>query len=184
MKATEILSAEHRVIERVITSLEKGAARLEQGQSVRPEFFIQASDFIKGFADGCHHHKEEGVLFVALTEHGMPAQGGPVAVMLGEHEEGRRLTRGLRAAAQALQDGDDHAKAGVIANARGYAALLRQHIFKEDTILFPMADRLIPAAEHDQVLEGFEHVEHEETGEGVHQKYLALADALEQEIAN
>jgi|GEM_PF-3592823 len=48
-------------------------------------------------------------------------------------------------------------------------------------ILFPMADRVIPAAEHERVFEGFEHVEHEETGAGVHEKYLALAEKHEQE---
>jgi hemerythrin-like domain-containing protein len=58
---------------------------------------------------------------------------------------------------------------------------LRQHIDKENNVLFPMADQVIPPTEHERVTEGFEHVEHEETGEGVHEKYLALADKLEAE---
>jgi hemerythrin-like domain-containing protein len=181
MKATEILSSEHRVIERVITALESAANRLKAGQTVRPGFFVEATDFIKGFADGCHHRKEEGVLFSSMTRHGMPADGGPVGVMLAEHEQGRQFTRGLRAAALQLEAGDASARAAVVQNALGYAMLLRQHITKEDQILFPMADRVIPEDEHDGVLEGFEHVEHEETGAGVHEKYLALAEKLEQE---
>lgn len=184
MKATEILSSEHRVIERVITALELGTDQLEKGQPVRPEFFIQASDFIKGFADGCHHLKEEGVLFKTLADNGMSVQGGPVGVMLAEHEQGRVFTRGMRQAAEAMQAGDSSAVQDVVFNARGYAVLLRQHIYKEDTILFPAADKLIPAAEQDQVLAGFEKVEHEETGEGVHEKYLAMAGALEKEMGN
>ncbi len=182
MQATDILMSEHRVIERVLASLEAGAARLEAGQPVRPDFFIQATDFVKGFADGCHHRKEEGVLFAAMVDAGLPREVGPIAVMLAEHEQGRAYTRGLRAAAQRLAAGDASARTDVIGNARGYADLLRQHISKEDTILFPMADQVIPAAAHVQVAEGFERVEHEETGAGVHEKYLALADALEQEI--
>jgi hemerythrin-like domain-containing protein len=71
----------------------------------------------------------------------------------------------------------------VIYAARNYVRLLHQHIAKEDQILFPMADRVIPAAKHDEVWEAFEKVEHEETGEGVHEKYLALAEALEAEAA-
>ena len=82
-----------------------------------------------------------------------------------------------------MEAGDASASAEVTANARGYTALLRQHIYKEDNILFPMADQVIPRAAQAQVSDGFEHVEHEETGEGVHEKYLALADALEREIA-
>ena len=64
-----------------------------------------------------------------------------------------------------------------------YAVLLRQHIMKEDNILFPLADRLLPPAEQDRVADGFDHVEHEETGEGIHEKYLSLADKLSVELA-
>ena len=175
---------EHRVIERVIDALEEGAARLEQGDQVRPGFFIQVTDFIKGFADGCHHKKEEGVLFPTMSEHGVPVHGGPIGVMLSEHEQGRTLTRTLRSSAEKLGAGDDSAGADVIRFARGYSNLLRQHIGKEDHVLFPMADQVIPASQHEQVLKDFENVEHEEVGEGVHEKYLALAQSLEEEITS
>ena len=182
MEATDILMAEHRVIERVLTVLNTAAERLEKGEPVRPGFFVDASDFIKGFADGCHHRKEEGVLFEAMIAHGMPRLGGPIAVMLADHEQGRSFTRGMRAAAQKLEAGDAPAREAVVTNARGYVTLLQQHIMKEDNILFPMADRVIPVAEHAKVTEDFERVEHEETGEGVHEKYLALAASLEGEM--
>jgi hemerythrin-like domain-containing protein len=69
----------------------------------------------------------------------------------------------------------------VINNALGYADLLRQHIAKEDRILFPMADKAIPAGRQEQVTADFERIEAQETGEGVHEKYLALAEVLEKE---
>ena len=183
MEATEILMSEHRVIERVIASLEAQADKLTAGRDVRPGFFLDAASFIKGFADGCHHRKEEGVLFEAMVGAGLPKQAGPIAVMLAEHEQGRAFTRGMRAAAERLAAGDPAAVRDVVADARGYAALLRQHIQKEEGILFPMADQVIPTGQHAHVIEAFEHVEHEETGEGVHEKYLALAEALEREAA-
>jgi hemerythrin-like domain-containing protein len=182
MKATEILMSEHRIIERVITAVENGAQRLESGQPIRPEFFLDASDFIKGFADGCHHKKEEGVLFKTMEQAGIPVEGGPIGMMLYEHEQGRAFTAGMRRAALRLQSGDASAASAVAENAHGYAQLLRQHIQKEDTILFPMADQFVPPSHQDQVLDGFEHVEHEETGAGVHEKYLALAERLEAEL--
>lgn len=181
MKATDELKAEHRVIERVIGSLETMAGRLAAGQAVRPQFFLEAADFIKNFADGCHHQKEEGVLFKMLAEHGMPEEDGPLAVMLDEHEQGREFTQGMRQAAERLAAGDPAAGGTVAENAQGYAALLRQHIQKEDNILFVMAERVIPPQAHDQVAQAFERVEHQETGRGVHAKYLALAEALERE---
>jgi hemerythrin-like domain-containing protein len=182
VKATEILSSEHRVIERVLNVLETAATRLDAGVKVRPGFFIDSADFIKNFADGCHHRKEEGVLFKSLVANGMSDQTGPVAVMLADHEQGRVFTRAMRVAAERYQAGDASAVNEISRNAHGYVALLRQHIMKEDNILFPMASRVIPAEQHERVVENFETVEHEETGEGVHEKYLALASALEKEM--
>lgn len=183
MIATDILMSEHRVIERVIAALETAARKIEQGQPVRPGFFIDAADFIKGFADGCHHRKEEGVLFIAMSEAGVPVQGGPIGVMLSDHEQGRLFTRGMREAAQQLEQGTGGtAKESLLEHALGYANLLRMHIYKEDNILFPMANQVIPLDQQESVAEGFEKVEHEETGEGVHEKYLALAEKLEREM--
>ncbi len=184
MKAADILMDEHRVIERVLTVLETAAQRLESAQPISPAFFMNAADFIKGFADGCHHKKEEGVLFVAMMAHGVPDRGGPIGVMLAEHEQGRAFTRAMLSAAQRLEAGDQSARGEVVSNALGYVTLLRQHIFKEDNILFPMADRVIPPAEQEKVSADFERVEHEETGAGVHEKYLALAEKLEKEVEN
>ncbi len=183
MKATDVLTEEHRVIERVLAALEKAAQHLSYGDPVRPAFFLDAADFIKGFADGCHHKKEEGVLFPAMVDGGLSYQFGPVAVMLAEHDEGRVFTNAMRLAAQRLQDGDETAKDEVIQNAQEYVTLLRQHISKENNVLFSMADQVIPKNKHQKVNDDFDSIEHEETGEGIHEKYLALAERLEKEMS-
>jgi len=172
---------EHRVIERVLDALEKAARSVAEGSAAQPRFFIEAADFVRGFADGCHHKKEENVLFVSMQRHGMPVEGGPLGVMLHEHEEGRRFIRSMRAAADRWAAGDQAASAEVAEQALHYVALLRQHILKENNILFPMAAQVIPSDEHAALLERFEQVEHEETGAGIHEKYLALAERLEAE---
>ncbi len=182
MRATEILMQEHRVIERVLDALEKAANRAGRGAAIRPGFFADAADFIRGFADGCHHQKEEGVLFKAMESAGMPTQAGPIAVMLAEHEQGRAFTRSMLAAAERWEGGDEAARADVATAAKAYVALLREHIMKEDNVLFPMAAQVIPGGQHSQVTAEIERVEEEETGAGTHEKYLALARKLENEI--
>ena len=81
-----------------------------------------------------------------------------------------------------MEAGNLDANRRAIQSSRSYFALLRQHIYKEDNILFPMAEQVIPFEKYASVWDRFEHVEHIETGEGVHEKYLALAEALEKEF--
>ncbi|MGA2819548.1 MAG: hemerythrin domain-containing protein [Anaerolineales bacterium] len=181
MQASSILMQEHRQIEGVLASLEAGARRLEKGESIPPKFFVEAADFIKGFADGCHHAKEEGVLFPAMEAAGVRKEGGPIGAMLAQHEEGRRLTAAMRAAAETLEAGVPAAKAEVVRNALAYVALLRMHISREDDHLFPMVDRLFPETKQEQLVEAFERVEQEKAGEGEHENYLHLAKKLEKE---
>jgi hemerythrin-like domain-containing protein len=183
MEATDILMDEHRLIEHVLGALERRARALQQGAAVRIEFFLDAVDFIRNFADGCHHRKEEGALFPAMIEAGIPKENSPIAVMLGEHEQGRIFNRGMEKAAKAIQAGGTGDREDLIRNALGYTALLRQHIRKENEILFPMAVRVIPPAAQNKLAAEFERIEREETGAGVHEKYHAMAEAMAEEAA-
>jgi hemerythrin-like domain-containing protein len=101
--------------------------------------------------------------------------------MLAEHEEGRSLTRAMREAAERLQAGQPQAKDQLVSSALGYVALLRQHIAKEDRMLFPMADEVLDASRQADIAEAFERIEKEETGPGVHERYMAVAQALAKE---
>jgi hemerythrin-like domain-containing protein len=179
MEATDILQQEHRVIERVLNALEAGVKNLEAGENVDASFFLDAVDFFKGFADGCHHKKEEGVLFIRMADFGIPVENGPLGVMLTEHEMGRQHIRAIQKAAEAWGAGNKSAQEDLLIHSRNYIDLLREHILKEDRVLFPIADRVIPQQNQADILHGFEHVEHEETGEGIHEKYLSLAESLE-----
>lgn len=178
MKATEILMQEHRLIERVLDALETAAGHVAQHHAVRPGFFLDAADFIAGFADDCHHHKEEDVLFGAL---GGPETGGAIDMMLDEHQQGRSLNKGMRDAARRLESGDDTARGPLVSNARQYVALLRDHIEKEDEMLFPMADELLSAEQQGELDRGIERIEREETAAGTPAKFKALAERLEAE---
>jgi len=182
MQAMNIMIEEHRVIERMLNALEESVSRLEKGKPVQPEFLLSVTDFIRGYADGWHHKKEEGVLFSRMVDEGIDLQGCPLGVMLAEHEAGRQYTRALASAAQAMQTGNRSAAERVIQSSRSYIALLRQHIYKEDHYLFPMAEEIIPVEKHASMTEEFEHVENFILGKAVQQKYLDLAVSLEEEM--
>lgn len=180
MTPTEILSDEHRLIVSVLDCLEEAAERLDNGNAVRPEFFLDAAEFVAGFADKCHHGKEEDILFVAMTARDMPRDSGPVAVMLQEHDEGRQYTAAFRSAAEQMKAGDASVAADVVRNVFDYVNLLREHINKEDHVLFPMAEQIIPEDTMRQVAEDFQRAIAEDAKNGVPEKYQALAKKLNQ----
>ena len=175
-KPTEILSDEHRVIERVLDALQRLTA-----VPVNPslEQWRKALEFFRHFADQCHHFKEEKVLFPALEEHGIPREGGPIGMMLTEHEEGRGHVRSMIDAVEQVAKGNGAASTTLMDHARAYVTLLREHIQKEDDILFRMADEVIPEDEQRRILKDFENHEAEEMGAGAHEKYLGIARELE-----
>jgi hemerythrin-like domain-containing protein len=178
-RATDVLSSEHRGIERMLRVLEVAAERLERGEKVPPDVFGRGVDFIRGFADKCHHAKEEKNLFPVLEQCGV---SDPVKVMLAEHQEGRRHVAVLAAALEGYEKGDAAAKRSLIENSRAYIALLRAHIGKEDGVLFPMANSALSDAEQEDLAQRFEQVEREEIGEGVHERYHGLIEEMEREM--
>lgn len=167
--ATAMLREEHEVILRALALLERFGRRLETQQPVDRNGLGWLREFFVTFADRCHHSKEEQHLFPALERHGIPKEGGPVGMMLYEHEEGRALLR-------AMAQGDDRQVAEAI---RGYTALLRGHIDKENGILFSMADQVLPEEEQRELLSAFGKVEHVMVDPGAHERFLTGLDALE-----
>jgi hemerythrin-like domain-containing protein len=175
-KPTQILSDEHRIIERVLDAVQRLTLAPARQNLAR---WQKALDFIRHFADQCHHCKEEQVLFPALEAHGIPTEGGPVGMMLVEHEEGRALVRAMLDGLARIEAGDDSAEAGLFDSAGQYLRLLREHIQKEDEVLFRMADEVIPEDEQKRLRQEFENHELKAMGAGAHEKFLQIAVDLE-----
>ena len=178
-KATEVLMGEHRGIERMLTALEREIPKLEAGDATPVPVFAQGVDFLRGFADRCHHYKEEQHLFPLLASKGLPVEGGPIGVMLREHDEGRAYIRAMDEAIKRYQAGDQRALRDLASAARSYTQLLRAHIQKEDTVLFQLANQALTADEQQTLAETFDRVEVEVMGIGTHERYHRMLDTLE-----
>jgi len=180
--ATQILRDEHEAILKMLDVSERVAQQFDRGGKVRPEVLADLLEFFRVFADRCHHTKEEELLFPLLERKGIPREGGPVGVMLHEHEEGRALIKKLAEAAEAYREGKEGAALRWSEAAQAYAQLLRGHIFKENNVLFPMAERILTAEEQAQLAEDFERLEVEKMGEGTHERLHAKMNKLLAEV--
>lgn len=139
--ATAALRAEHRLILTVTDALENTLATLEAGAEPDLDLVSDCIEFLRLYADACHHAKEESLLFEELEMSGLPRDEGPVAVMLEEHRRARRLVRAMANAV--ASDAGNAALHTLRTAAFAYIDLIRSHIGKEDGILFEIADGLI-----------------------------------------
>ncbi len=152
---TKALVTEHILIKRMLTLIEKIAPLTARGEFTDWQFYLDGVDFIRQYADRFHHAKEEDILFEALIKNGMPRENSPVAAMLMEHDIGRAYVKSMEEAALLAQKGVSGQEEFIAANALGYAALLRDHISKEDEILYPLAERVIPESMREEIIKGY-----------------------------
>lgn len=170
ISAVSVLSGEHRVILQTIDCLVAIAARAEREAAIPRPHADQALEIIRRFADQCHHAKEEDLLFPALEE--LAPDFGPTAVMRHEHVLGREFVAAMD---RAVTEG---AVGAFAVAAHGYADLLRAHIHKEDEILFRMAQQMLSPQADAEILRAYRALEHDDMGDGTHERLLGLADSL------
>jgi len=169
-KATQDLRKEHEAILYVLQILDKMMEKDSRDTESLLHYCSEVVHFLKIFADKCHHGKEENYLFKELVNKGIPNEGGPIGVMLREHALGRDYIAQMgRSLDEKNIDGFNNAAAL-------YRDLLRQHIDKENNVLFVMADRVIDEQEQNLLFEQFEKHEEDVIGHGVHEKLHAMID--------
>jgi hemerythrin-like domain-containing protein len=180
MKPTEVLITEHNAVLLALEILGKIGDSLAAGTADAPEHLDQLIDFFRGFVDRCHHAKEEDVFFPELQKRGLPREGGPIGVMLAEHDAGRRHIREMADALARLRSGDGGAIRSIREDSTGYRNLLQGHIDKENNVLFPMADRLLPDDVAAKIIEQFEEIERDRVGVGKHEAYHDMLHGLKE----
>ena len=184
MKATDELRKEHEGILLMLHILEAVSQKIQQGDRIDPGDLDNMVEFLSVFADKCHHGKEEDFLFPTLEASGIPSKGGPIGVMLEEHKIGRSLIAKLKESVNLYRSGEEKAPAEFTAAAGEYIELLRQHINKENNILFPMADRVLDFSKDDDLFNSFEKLEKDRIGAGKHEEFHALLKQLRDKYMN
>ncbi|MDI6798229.1 MAG: hemerythrin domain-containing protein [Desulfatibacillaceae bacterium] len=178
MKPTEELVHEHHAVLEALGVLEQVVQSIEDGKDSAYKDFENLLDFFKGFVDRCHHGKEEDALFPAMMKQGVKKEGGPIGVLLAEHEDGRKHVRAMAAGLASVINGNTNALVQIRENALSYRELLFGHIEKENNVLFPMAERVLSEKVKAGLVEKFERIERERTGEGAHEAYHTMLEGL------
>jgi len=175
------LKHEHELIKRMLAALEAASDKLARGEPVPPDVLDEARDFVHGFADECHHGKEEDALVPFLAEKSEFFRTIGVRFLLADHEVGRSLMMDLAQATDDMRAG----KPGAADDARRaldlYALLLHRHIIKEETLTFPAAEQFITPADDAALAERFDAVE-ARMGPDAHERYEAIVRHVESAV--
>lgn len=178
---TDVLEAEHRVIERVVAAAAVLVETLQAGGTVEPETLEQVVAFMRAYADECHHGKEEAELFPLLERRGVPMRGCPVGALIGEHAQGRALVTALSDAGASYSAGDVAAREALLTSLHGITSLYPNHIWKEDYLLFPMTNKVLSQEDQQELQARFEKVE-EGMEHGAHEHLEQVAADLESRL--
>jgi hemerythrin-like domain-containing protein len=176
--ATEILRHEHNAVVKMLGFTEDLADRLDHGERVSPDVLDKVLEFFRVFVDQCHHSKEEELLFPLLEAKGLPRAGGPLGVMLSEHEEGRKWIKEMTQAAEDYRLIVEGSGCRWASAARAYTDLLHAHLDKENNVLFVIAEQMLTPGEQASLVEGFEKLEVEKIGAGRHEQIHAMMAEL------
>jgi hypothetical protein len=173
----DILMAEHRVMEKVLAVLVGEAKKVVDRDTHAEEAegrIVKSLDFFETFMDRCHNMKEEKVLFPKLEQGGIPEEGGPIGVMLLEHEKEREFLKTIKGSF------DKNQPESVLEHSKGFEELLKDHVWKEDNTLYPMGKKVLSEGDSEKLVSGFDRIE-KDLGKGIHEKYHGLAEMLAKE---
>lgn len=167
---TDILMTDHETTEKVFDAFHLAL----QEPVPSPAIVADALEYFTGYVERVHAHKEEDHLFPLLESRGMRLDAGPLAVMLMEHQQSADLLEQLKSLARDYVAGNREVLPKLRSTFEGYAGVLKDHFWKENDVLFPMARRVLAPADGDRVMAGIAAVE-AAFGPDTRQRYYDLA---------
>jgi hemerythrin-like domain-containing protein len=174
------LIQEHRLIERLISQMQKELARMEEKNDVNSKFVDVAVDFIKVYADRCHHGKEEGILFRGLSSKQMsPEHATMMRDLINEHVYARKTTGNLAKAKESYVNGNGEARKDVYKLMHDLIEFYPMHTQKEDTRFFGPSMEYFTAEEQQAMLSELWEFDRKI----IHEHYAKVLDELEKPAA-
>lgn len=180
MKSVDILVKEHDNILAFLGAVNNACLYVIEGQEPDTGDFRKMIDFVRTYADGHHHGKEEKFLFDhMIKELGKIGKNLITHGMMVEHDLGRLYMSDLEKALDSYDEKPStQAKLGIVANAAGYASLLERHIEKENTLVFRYAQKNLSKESIEKVNEDSDRFEEKALAEGVVDKYMELLEEM------
>lgn len=153
------LMIEHRLIEKMIRVIKREVDAWKRENRINPELVDAAVDFIRVYADRCHHGKEEDILFRELEKKPLSVEHRRIMEeLVQEHKQGRKVVAQMIEAKRQYVLGRDEMPDVVRTCMEFMTEFYPKHIEKEDKHFFLPCMDYFTAEEKDAMLkEGWEY---------------------------
>ena len=170
------LMIEHRLIERMLKLIDLEIINISKTNEINISFIEAAIDFIKTYADRCHHGKEEDILFRELKNKDISSVHKKILdELIQEHVYARENTKILADAKNKFLNGDKEAVVTVSTQLNKFVEFYPKHIAKEDKNFFIPCMQYFTRKEQDDMLGEF----WEFDKKLIHEKYRKSVELFE-----
>lgn len=138
---------EHDNIKILLENIPKICNRMVKSGNIDKDLVLKCVEFIRMYADKYHHSKEEDILFKYADE-----TSDIIKAMHEDHNTARGYVRQI---VKGVEEEDLYL---IIENLTDYGKLLKQHIKKEDEILYPYIERMLSKEQLEKLDEEFDNV--------------------------
>jgi hemerythrin-like domain-containing protein len=146
-KALTIIRDEHRTISAILHGMEYLVRKIHaQKKKVDPRVFHAMLYYLDTFSERAHHPKEDQFLFKALRARGAGAEA-LITELEKEHAGGEDALRRLAQALNRYEEGGDREFPDFERAVERFVGGYREHMRKEEELLFPLARQLLTDAD-------------------------------------
>jgi hypothetical protein len=176
----DFLVAEHEMIERAMAVLKINLEKIDEAIKT-PLQMQRAIDFLLEFGDKVHNTKEENFLFPLMGQKGMPVEGGPIGVMLMEHDAERSLLQRMMAELPNLAEATTSARHKFAAEGFEYLTIRAEHIWKENDVLYAMGRKVFSDEDNTSLLDAFKTLDQQTYGDSARDHYAQMLAEVEKD---
>jgi len=176
MKLIGPLMWEHRLIEHMISILEKELIKIKENDKVDTNLVLAVVDFFKTYVDRTHHGKEEDILFRDLTKKELSTEHRQILnKLIADHVFARKTVGALLDANESFIHGNKKSLKEVISAMEKLVVLYPSHIYTEDKEFFYPCMKYFSKEEQDRMLQEFWEFDRKM----IHEKYTKMVNNLE-----
>ena len=177
MTPTENLTNEHKDIIELLNIMNKIAENIKSNNVFYTKDVEDIIDYLKHFIELSHNVKEK-IFYPALELSGIPIENESISIMLYEHALAQNYLNEISSSVENCKIGNDFSGEMLADNLNKYVVLIKNHIHKEEKIIFPIAIKELSEEKQKEIYKQFKEIEEKIVSTGINKYYHKLLKKL------